>query len=76
MNENDSSRNTLGKSLDQLDVAVVELRRIAHNLMPELLDKYGLEEALKEYAERMSNDELEISSQFVKLEADLSKINK
>lgn len=73
LNENDSSRNTLNKSLDQLDVAVVELRRIAHNLMPELLDKYGLEEALKEYAERMSNDELEISSQFVKLEADLSK---
>jgi len=72
-NENDSGRNTLNKSLDQLDVAVVELRRIAHNLMPELLDKYGLEEALKEYAERMSNDELEISSRFVKLKTELSK---
>jgi len=73
INENDSGRNTLNKSLDQLDVAVVELRRIAHNLMPELLDKYGLEEALQEYAERMSNDEFEISSRFVKLKTELSK---
>lgn len=72
-NESDSSKNTLDKSLDQLDIAVIELRRIAHNLMPELLDKYGLEEALKEYAERMRSDELEITSQFVKLEADLPK---
>jgi len=72
-NDYNSSRNTINKALDQLDVAVVELRRIAHNLMPELLDKYGLETALKEYTERMSNDELEISSHFVKLGSDLSK---
>ncbi|EDM34219.1 putative transmembrane protein [Pedobacter sp. BAL39] len=73
---NDRSGNLKGaldKSLDQLDVAVVELRRIAHNLMPELLDKYGLKEALKEYALRMSNDGIEVSAHFVNYEDSLEK---
>lgn len=53
------------KSIDHLDNAVDELRRVAHNLMPDLLLKYGLEEALKEYANRMSTDKLDIDVQFL-----------
>ena len=53
------------KSIEHLDNAVDELRRVAHNLMPDLLIKYGLEEALKEYANRMSTDQLDIDVQFL-----------
>jgi signal transduction histidine kinase len=37
------------RSLDMLDTSIKELRRVAHNMMPELLTKFGLDEALKEY---------------------------
>ncbi|MBB1150869.1 sensor histidine kinase [Myroides sp. NP-2] len=55
----------MDKSMEHLDNAVDELRRVAHNLMPDLLIKYGLEEALKEYANRMSSDQLDIDVQFL-----------
>lgn len=71
--QDNAAKSTVSKSLDQLDVAVTELRRIAHNLMPELLDKYGIEEALKEYAARMSSEELEVSCHFVNYKDSLGK---
>jgi signal transduction histidine kinase len=37
------------RSLDMLDTSIKELRRVAHNMMPELLTKFGLDEALKDY---------------------------
>lgn len=37
------------RSLDMLDTSIKELRRVAHNMMPEILTKFGLYEALKEY---------------------------
>ncbi len=37
------------RSLDMIDTAIRELRRVAHNMMPEMLTKFGLDEALKEY---------------------------
>ncbi len=37
------------RSLDMLDTSISELRRVAHNMMPELLTRFGLDEALKEY---------------------------
>ena len=55
----------ISRSLSHLDIAVDELRRIAHNLMPELLLKYGLEETLKEYVRRMSHEEMEVTVQFI-----------
>lgn len=63
--------SAVSKSISQLDMAVDELRRAAHNLMPELLLKYGLKEALREYASRMSSSELEISAQFVHFNPEL-----
>ena len=59
------TKSDMEKSINQLDGAVDELRRVAHNLMPDLLLKYGLEEALKEYAIRVSNPNLEIDVQFL-----------
>jgi two-component system, NarL family, sensor kinase len=37
------------RSLDMLDTSIRELRRVAHNMMPEMLTKFGLDEALKDY---------------------------
>jgi signal transduction histidine kinase len=41
------------RSLDMLDVSIAELRRVAHNMMPEMLVKFGLDEALKDYCSRI-----------------------
>jgi signal transduction histidine kinase len=37
------------RSLDMIDTSIRELRRGAHNMTPEMLTKFGLDEALKEY---------------------------
>ena len=62
---NNETKSKLTQSIQQLDGAVDELRRVAHNLMPDLLLNYGLEEALKEYAIRMSNSTLDLDVQFL-----------
>ena len=37
------------KSIKQLDGAIIEMRRIAHNMMPEALLKFGLSDAIEDY---------------------------
>ncbi|MDF2187824.1 sensor histidine kinase [Paraflavitalea sp. CAU 1676] len=37
------------RSMDMLDSSIREMRRVAHNMMPEVLVKYGLDTALKDY---------------------------
>ena len=37
------------RSIDMLDSSIREMRRVAHNMMPEILIKYGLDTALKEF---------------------------
>ncbi|MBO9674267.1 MAG: sensor histidine kinase [Sphingobacteriaceae bacterium] len=37
------------RSIDMLDSSIKEMRRVAHNMMPEILVKYGLDAALKEF---------------------------
>ena len=39
------------KSLDQLDRTIVELRKVAHNLMPETLARFGLKSAVKDFCD-------------------------
>ncbi|MDP4148082.1 MAG: histidine kinase [Bacteroidota bacterium] len=46
------------RSLDMLDSSIKELRRVAHNMMPEMLTKYGLDEALKEYCHSINHAKL------------------
>ncbi|HRE51225.1 MAG TPA: tetratricopeptide repeat protein [Flavitalea sp.] len=37
------------RSLDMLDSSIREMRRVAHNMMPEMLVRYGLDIALREF---------------------------
>ncbi len=37
------------KGMDMLDKSISELRRVAHNLMPEALTRFGLDTALKDF---------------------------
>ncbi|TXJ28743.1 MAG: sensor histidine kinase [Chitinophagaceae bacterium] len=37
------------RSIDMLDSSIREMRRVAHNMMPEVLVRYGLNTALKEF---------------------------
>ena len=41
------------RSIDMLDSSIQEMRRVAHNMMPEILVKYGLDVALKEFCMEM-----------------------
>lgn len=62
---NDNIQPQIQNSISQIDLAVDELRRVAHNLMPDLLQKYGLQETLMDYASRMTNRQLDIDVQFL-----------
>ena len=42
----DENAQAFTKSLTQLDDAIAEMRRVAHNMMPESLLKFGLDEAV------------------------------
>lgn len=44
------NQQALERSIDMLDNSIKEMRRIAHNMMPEVLVRYGLDTALKDYA--------------------------
>ena len=68
----DKQQEQLLKTMGHLDLAVEELRRVAHNLMPDLLQKYGLQEALSDYANRMSSDRLDVDVQFLHMQQSLS----
>ncbi|MCE3074424.1 tetratricopeptide repeat-containing sensor histidine kinase [Chryseobacterium gwangjuense] len=63
--QSENIKEGISKSINQIDGAVEELRRVAHNLMPDLLIKYGFEAAIKEFASRMSNASLDIHTEFI-----------
>ncbi|QNF35119.1 sensor histidine kinase [Adhaeribacter swui] len=44
------------QALHLLDEASYEVRKTAHNLMPEMLMQHGLDEALRRYCQNISND--------------------
>jgi two-component system NarL family sensor kinase len=46
------------RALDMIDTSIRELRRVAHNMMPEMLTKFGLDEALKEYCNNINSAKL------------------
>jgi len=43
------------KANNQLDTAIKEMRRVAHNLMPEALLKFGLGEAIQDYCDGIND---------------------
>ena len=60
------------RSLDMIDTSIRELRRVAHNMMPEMLTKFGLNEALKDYCNTINTSKLlTIKYQSVGMEARL-----
>lgn len=63
----------ISQSITQIDGAVEELRLVAHNLMPELLMKYGLVATITEFASRMTTAQLEVHAQFLVTEIHLPK---
>lgn len=52
------NRAVFERSLDMLDTSIKELRRVAHNMMPEILTRFGLNEALKEYCNSINTTKL------------------
>jgi two-component system, NarL family, sensor kinase len=57
------------KAFDQLDKSIGEMRRVAHNMMPESLVKFGLQQALQDYCESINvSKQLSVKTQFLGLE--------
>lgn len=71
--QSETIEDGISKSIKQIDGAVEELRRVAHNLMPDLLVKYGLEVAIQEFASRISNSALDIHTEFINYRNSLSE---
>ncbi len=57
------------RSMDMLDSSIKEMRRVAHNMMPEALVKFGLDTALKDFCNDINQSgALQISYQSIGLE--------
>jgi len=56
------------KALGMLDSSIQELRRVAHNMMPEALVKFGLKEALSDFCHSITNKQIDINFQHFGLE--------
>ncbi|HMR83953.1 MAG TPA: sensor histidine kinase [Niabella sp.] len=58
------------KAISQLDHSITELRRIARNMMPEALLRSGLETALADLCQSLSNEKLKICHSFINTHAE------
>jgi len=57
------------RSMDMLDSSIKEMRRVAHNMMPEALVKFGLDTALKDFCNEIyQSGALKVSYQSIGLE--------
>jgi signal transduction histidine kinase len=57
------------RSMDMLDSSIKEMRRVAHNMMPEALVKFGLDTALKDFCTDINNSgALQVSYQSIGLQ--------
>jgi signal transduction histidine kinase len=60
---------TFNHALSKLDESINEMRRVAHNMMPEALMKLGLQQALQDYCDGLSaNQSFKINVEFYGLE--------
>jgi len=50
----DENAQAFERSIDMLDSSIMEMRRVAHNMMPEILVRYGLDTALKEFCDEIN----------------------
>jgi two-component system, NarL family, sensor kinase len=49
-----SNQQDFERSMDMLDSSIKEMRRVAHNMMPETLVRFGLDTALKDFCNDIS----------------------
>ncbi len=61
------------KSIHLLDESISELRRVAHNMMPESILKFGLDGAIGEFLQSIQNEDLNIIYQSYHIENGLGK---
>lgn len=47
---------SFSRSIEMIDSSIQEMRRVAHNMMPEILLKYGLNVALKEFCSEIDRN--------------------
>lgn len=60
---------TFNNALGKLDESISEMRRVAHNMMPEALVKLGLQQALQDYCDGLSESQsFKINGEFYGLE--------
>ena len=60
------------RSMDMLDSSIKEMRRVAHNMMPEALVKFGLDTALKDFCNDVNQSGvLQVSYQSIGLENEM-----
>ncbi len=57
---------TFTKALSQLDTTIIEMRRVAHNMMPEVLLKFGLCEAMHDFCDSI-NESNTVKMRFIQL---------
>lgn len=64
-------RNRAGieRVIGQLDNSIAELRRIARNMMPEMLVRFGLQAALKDLCESLSSKQTVVECEFYQIDA-------
>ena len=56
-------------NMDMLDSAIKEMRRVAHNMMPEVLVRFGLDKALRDFCDDVNGaGALKVSYQSVGME--------
>jgi signal transduction histidine kinase/tetratricopeptide (TPR) repeat protein len=51
------------QSVKQLDATITELRKVSHNLMPDVLMRFGLTDALTDYCKSLANNNTDIAFQ-------------
>jgi two-component system, NarL family, sensor kinase len=57
------------RSMDMLDSSIQEMRRVAHNMMPETLVKFGLDAALRDFCNDITNSgALQVKYQSLQME--------
>ncbi|MBK8139663.1 MAG: hypothetical protein IPK57_00630 [Chitinophagaceae bacterium] len=60
---------TFNNALGKLDESISEMRRVAHNMMPEALLKLGLQQALQDYCDGLAESQpFTINTEFYGLE--------
>jgi signal transduction histidine kinase len=63
------NQQSFERSMDMLDSSIKEMRRVAHNMMPEALVKFGLNIALKDFCNDINRSgALEVSYQSIGIE--------